>query len=246
LVAAATLRAPTALRTRSGVPSKVDIAVPASPRRGRGFELLGVDDPWARPSRSSRPGFVEMRTSQWGAATRVLGRCRGWPTWRRGGAVASPWLRCGGAQSATSRRRGAGLTRRRRGLASRGRGDGGGGAMGKEQRKRVAALVLIGGAARVPRVGVHPRRPRPRWDTRRESRARVAGSRGARARECSGAGAPPSGGGGSAWELAWLLGLRTVLAPSWATAWALATWGSWAGAGWWCRVGFAEGLGRGK
>ena len=27
---------------------------------------------------------------------------------------------------------------------------------------------------------------------------------------------------------------------------ALATWGSWAGAGWWCRVGFAEGLGRGK
>ena len=37
-------------------------------------------------------------------------------------------------------------------------------------------------------------------------------------RECSGAGAPPSGGGGSAWELARLLGLRTALAPSWATA----------------------------
>ena len=110
----------------------------------------------------------------------------------------------------------------------------------------MAALVLIGGVARVPRVGVHPRRPRPHWDTRRESRARMVGSRGARVRECSGAGAPPSGGGGSALELARLLGWRTALAPSWATAWALATWGSWAGAGWWCRVGFAEGLGRGK
>ena len=46
------------------VPSKVDVAAPASPRRGRGFEVLGVDDPRARPSRRSRLGFVEMRMSR--------------------------------------------------------------------------------------------------------------------------------------------------------------------------------------
>ena len=88
---------------------------------------------------------------------------------------------------------------------------------------------------------------RARVGTRDANRGRAwQGAGGARVRECSGAGAPPSGGSGSAWELARLLGLRTALAPSWATAWALATWGSWAGAGWWCRVGFAEGLGQGK